>query len=287
MVKSIIFIQNSCINLNNSLLLFIDLDVFSMNEDNLVKYYNKFNEDKRFNSRGGLVEYKVSLKYIYEYLSEFENPKILDIGAGTGAYSIKLAEDGYDVTAVELVKHNLRYIEKCKKVRAYQGNAIDLSRFSDNTFDLVLLFGPMYHLISDTDKIKALAEAKRVTKHNGIIMVAYIMNDYAVIMHGFKDNNIMDSINNNLVDDSYHVRPKDNDLYSYVRLDDINNYNAKVKLERIKIITPDGPTNYIRPVINKMDDDVFNRYIDYVIAICEKEEMLGASAHTVDILRKI
>lgn len=61
MVKSIYFIQNSCINLNNSLLLFIDLDVFSMNEDNLVKYYNKFNEDKRFNSRGGYVEYIVSL----------------------------------------------------------------------------------------------------------------------------------------------------------------------------------------------------------------------------------
>lgn len=258
-----------------------------MNEDNLVKYYNKFNEDKRFNSRGGLVEYKVSLKYIYEYLNRFDNPKILDIGAGTGAYSIKLAEDGYDVTAVELVKHNLRYIEKCKKVRVYQGNAIDLSRFKDNTFDLVLLFGPMYHLINDNDKIKALSEAKRVTKPNGIIMVAYIMNDYAVIMHGFKDNNIMDSINNNLVDYSYHVRPKDNDLYSYVRLEDINKYNEKVKLERIKIITPDGPTNYIRPVINKMNDNVFSKYIDYVMSICEKEEILGASAHTVDILRKI
>ena len=85
-----------------------------MNEDNLIKYYNKFNEDKRFKSRGGLVEYKVSLKYIYKYLSEFDNPKILDIGAGTGAYSVRLALDGYDVTAVELIRHNLRYIEKCR-----------------------------------------------------------------------------------------------------------------------------------------------------------------------------
>lgn len=257
-----------------------------MNEDNLVKYYNKFNEDKRFNSRGGYVEYIVSLKYIYKYLNEFNNPKILDIGAGTGAYSIKLAEDGYDVTAIELVKHNLRYIEKCSKVDAYQGNAIDLSKFNDNTFDLVLLFGPMYHLISNDDKIKALSEAKRVTKNNGIIMVAYIMNDYAIVMHGFKDNNIMDAINNNLVDNNFHVTPNECDLYSYVRIEDINKYNKKVKLERIKIITPDGPTNYIRPIINKMDKDVFNKYIDYILSICDRKDIIGASAHVVDILKK-
>ena len=258
-----------------------------MNEDNLIKYYNKFNEDKRFNSRGGLVEYTISLKYIYKYLNELDNPKILDVGAGTGAYSIKLAEDGYDVTAIELVKHNLRYIEKCSKVHAYQGNAIDLSRFKDNTFDLVLLFGPMYHLIDDNDKIKALSEVARVTKPKGIIMVAYIMNDYAVIMHGFKDNNIIDSFNNNLIDSNFHVTPKEDDLYSYVRLEDINSYNDKVNLERVKIITPDGPTNYIRTIINKMDEEIFIKYIDYVLSICEREDILGASAHVIDILSKI
>ena len=242
-----------------------------MNEENLVKYYNKFNEDKRFNSRGGYVEYITTMKYIKEYLKEFDNPKILDIGAGTGAYCIPLSEDGYDVTAVELVKHNLRYIEsRSDNVCAYQGNAIDLSRFSDNTFDLVLLFGPMYHLISDRDKIKALSEAKRVTRENGIIMVAYIMNEYAVLTHGFKENT-----------------PKETDLYSYVRLEDINKYNDEVKLERIKIITPDGPTNYIRPIINKMDEVTFNKYIEYHLSICERLDILGASGHGLDILRKM
>lgn len=259
-----------------------------MNEENLVKYYNKFNEDKRFNSRGGYVEYITTMKYIKEYLKEFDNPKILDIGAGTGAYCIPLSEDGYDVTALELVKHNLRYIEsKSDKVSTYQGNAIDLSRFSDNTFDLVLLFGPMYHLISDSDKIKALSEAKRVTRENGIIMVAYIMNEYAVLTHGFKENKIIDSINNNLVDDTFHITPKETDLYSYVRLDDINKYNSEVKLERIKIITPDGPTNYIRPIINMMDEVTFNKYIEYHLSICERLDILGASGHTLDILRKM
>lgn len=259
-----------------------------MNEDNLIKYYNKFNEDKRFKSRGGQVEYITTMKYIRKYLKEFDNPKILDIGAGTGAYCIPLANDGYDITAVELVKHNLRYIQsKSDKVNVYQGNAVDLSRFSDNSFDLVLLFGPMYHLISDDEKIKALAEAKRVTRLNGIIMVAYIMNEYAIITHGFKENKIIDSINNNLVDNTFHITPKNTDLYSYVRLEDINYYNRETGLERIKIITPDGPTNYIRPILNKMDDVTFNKYIEYHLSICERLDILGSSGHTLDILRKI
>ena len=231
----------------------------SMNEENLVKYYNKFNEDKRFNSRHGKIEYITSLKYIYKYLNKMENPKILDIGEGTGKYSIKLADDGY---------------------------AIDLSIYKDNSFDLVLLFGPMYHLISDTDKIKALNEAKRVVKNGGIIMVAYIMNEYAILTHGFRDNNIKKSIKDNLVDNNYHITPKCDDLYSYVRICDINKYNKIVKLKRIKILTPDGPANYIRPLLNKMDEETFKIFLDYHLKTCEKKELLGAAAHILDILTK-
>ena len=130
----------------------------------LEDYYNKFNEDKRLTRRHGKVEFIVTLKYIHDYLNKMNNPKIIDIGAGTGKYSIELSNQGYDVTAIELVKHNLSYIKKYDKIKSYQGNAIDLSRFKDETFDLTLLFGPMYHLIDENDKIKALNEAKRITK---------------------------------------------------------------------------------------------------------------------------
>ena len=180
-----------------------------MNEENLINYYNKFNEEKRLNSRHGQVEFITSLKYIHEYLKGMNDPKILDVGAGCGRYSILLADEGYDVTAVELVKHNLRVIEKkSKKVKAYQANAIDLSKFKSETFDLVLLFGPMYHLCNKNDKIKALLEAKRVTKKNGIIMVAYCMNEYCVITHGFKDNYILDCMKDNMLDEKFHCLSK-------------------------------------------------------------------------------
>ncbi len=256
-----------------------------MNEENLIKYYNKFNEDKRLNTRHGQVEFITSMKYIKEYLARMDNPKIIDIGAGTGKYSCALANLGYDVTAVELVKHNLRVIEqKNKDVRAYWGNATDLSKFDDNSFDMALLFGPMYHLISKEDKIKALREAKRVTKSNGIIMVAYCMNDYCVIMHGFIDHNILDEIDK--LDQDFHITSNDDDLYSVVRLKEIDELNDIVNLKRLKIITPDGPANYLRPVLNKMTEAEFEKFIEYNLRTCEKIEMLGAAAHTLDILQK-
>ena len=256
-----------------------------MNEENLIVYYNKFNEDKRLNTRHGQVEFITSMQYIKKYLKKGD--KILDIGAGTGKYSIALANDGYDVTAVELVKHNLRVIEKnSNKVNVFQGNATNLSKISDNTYDLTLLFGPMYHLISNEEKIKALKEAKRVTKDNGIIMVAYCMNEYAVITHGFKEEFIENSIKNGKINEFFHITPSSNDLYSYVRIEDINSLNKEVNLQRIKIISPDGPSNYMRSILNKMSDEEFNIFLKYHLSTCERQDLIGAGAHTLDILKK-
>ena len=255
-----------------------------MNEENLIKYYNKFNEDKRLNTRHGQIEYITTMKYIHAYLKE--NAKIIEIGAGTGKYSGTLSKEGYNVTAVELVKHNLKTIEKkYKNVKTILGNATNLKKIKDNTYDLTLLLGPMYHLITKEEKIKALKEAKRITKQNGIIMVAYCMNDYAILIHGFRDNYIIESLKNNDIDNNFKITPKNTDLYSRVTIDDINELNKITNLERIKIISPDGPSNYMRNILNKMDDETFKLFIKYHISTCERQDLIGAGAHTLDILK--
>ena len=253
----------------------------------LEKYYNKFCEDKRLTRRHGKVEYITSMKYIHHYLGNNENAKILDVGAGTGRYSVELANEGYDVTAVELVKHNLGVLKsKGSTVKAYQGTALDLGRFKENTFDMTLVFGPMYHLYTFEDKLKALQEAKRVTKVGGIILVAYCMNEYSILTYGFKENNIKESIANGKVSKDFHVVSKPEDLYDYVRIEDINRLNEAAQLQRIKLISADGPANYIRPILHNMDEETFKIFLEYHLSTCEREDLLGASAHTLDILLK-
>lgn len=276
----------------------------------LVAYYNKFNEEKRLQSRHGQVEYHTTMHYIHRYLELLEREreadvelgqaasghvenrqteplKIIDIGAGTGRYSVALAAEGYDVTAVELVKYNLGILnQKGANVKAYQGNALKLKRFADNSFDLALLFGPMYHLHSDADQIQALSEAKRVTRPGGIIMVAYVMNDYSVIKYGFMENHIAERVQNGELTEDFQIRHNENELYDYVRLEQIDALNREAGLKRELIIAPDGLADYIRPVLNAMDEETFELFLQYQLKNCERPELLGASSHTVDILRK-
>lgn len=253
----------------------------------LETYYNKFCEEKRLTRRHGNVEYVTSMKYIHKYLEDMPGAKILDVGAGTGRYSVQLANEGYDVTAVELVKYNLGILkQKNSTVKAYQGNALNLKRFQNESFDMTLVFGPMYHLYTMEDKQKALQEAVRVTRKGGIILVAYCMNEYSIITHGFKDNYMKECIAQGKVNDAFRVTPSPEDLYDYMRLEDIAEVNQAAEVERIQIISADGPANYMRQTLNAMDEETYELFIKYHLSTCERPELLGASAHTLDILRR-
>ena len=250
-----------------------------MNEKELVEYYNKHNEDKRLKTKHANIEYITAMKYIHEYIKE--GYSILDVGAGTGAYSIPLRDEGYDVTAVELVKQNLKYMEKAN-INCYQGTATDLSKFKDNSYDIVLLFGPMYHLLTMDEKVKALEEAKRVSKK--YIFISYCMNEFALIYHGFMEGYIKDDIKN--IDDNFKILKDNDNLYSYVRLEDIDYLKDTCNLKRVKIINQDGPTEYIKKTVNNMDDETYDMFIKYHLSTCERPELLGAGRHILDILEK-
>ncbi len=256
----------------------------------LEEYYNKFNEEKRLNSRHGQVEFITSMKYIHKYIDTHVEPanfKILDIGAGTGRYSVALANEGYDVTAVELVKYNLGILKSKKStVKAMQGNALKLKKLADEQFDLTLLFGPMYHLFGFEDKKKALLEAKRVTKTGGVILTAYCMNEYSVLTYAFKERHILECVAQNRFTEDFHTISAKENLYDYVRLEDINSLNEAAGLTRLQILSPDGPANYIRPFLNQLSEEEFGHFLEYHLATCERQDLIGAGAHTLDILRK-
>ena len=259
--------------------------------NDLIQYYNKFNEEKRLDSRHGQVEFRVSMKYIHDYIPEDREKndiKILDIGAGTGKYSVALSKEGYDVTAVELVKYNLGILKsKGSNVKAMQGNALNLKKLNDNTFDVTLLFGPMYHLFGQEDKKKALSEARRVTKPGGIILVAYCMNEYGVLTYAFKEKHIEECMEENRLTKDFKTISYKENLYDYMRIEDIDKLLVDSGLERIKIISPDGPANYMRPFLNQLTEEEFEYFVQYQMATCERQDLIGAGAHTLDILRKI
>ncbi|MBR3401678.1 MAG: class I SAM-dependent methyltransferase [Parasporobacterium sp.] len=256
----------------------------------LEEYYKEYNEEGRLLSRHGQVEYLTTMRYIEECLEGISDPSILEVGAGTGRYSVTLAKQGLHVTAVELIEHNLEILRSkldgTEPVNAMQGNALDLSAFGNNSFDLTMLLGPMYHLYTKEEKLRALSEAVRVTKPGGHILVAYCMNEPTVIQYIFGMNHLHEIMDLNMLTADWHCISEPKDLFEMVRTEEIAELDAAVPVKRIKLVATDGATNYKRECIDAMDDETFAKWMDYHFTICERQDLIGASHHTLDMLRK-
>ena len=257
----------------------------------LENYYNNYDEEGRLLRRHGQVEYLTTMHYINSILQQDKSKRILEVGAGTGRYSVTLAKEGYEVDAVELVQHNLDILKSkldgSEKITPVQGNALDLSRYGDGEFDLVLLLGPMYHLYTKEDREKALSEAVRVAKKGGHILVAYCMNECVVVQFAFAADNIKNLVGKNMLTDDFHCLSNPEDLFAMVRLEEIFELTKDMKVEREKIVAADGATVYMRDKVNEFDDETFDLWMKYHLATCERMDLIGATNHSLDILKKI
>ncbi len=252
----------------------------------LEKYYNKFNEEHRLTTRHGQVEFNTTMHFIHKYITENSSMKILDIGAGTGRYSVTLQKEGHSVTAVEKVPRNLKVLEeKHSGVNCWPGDACDLHFLSDNTFDITLLFGPLYHLHTQEEMLKALSEARRVTKNGGIIFTTYLLNEYSVLTYCFKERHIKDVMEKNALTSDWHTKASKEELYTYLRLEDIDTLNQKSGLSLLKRFASDGASDYMRQELNALDEEEFKLFMQYHLSVCERPELLGASSHVVDVLK--
>lgn len=232
------------------------------------------------------------MRYIEKYIKPGDH--VLEIGAGTGRYSHALARQGYAVDVVELVEHNIEVFRKntlsTENITVTQGNALDLSAFPDNEYDITLLLGPLYHLYSEEDKRQALREAIRVTKQGGgCIFAAYVISDGCLLDEGFRRGNInvAEYMENGLIDsETFAAKSEPKDLFELVRKEDIDDLMSVFPTRRLHYVAADGCALFMREVIDKMDDDTFELYLKYHFAVCERNDLAGMTSHALDIFRK-
>ena len=257
----------------------------------LNDFYNHYDEDSRLLFQHGSVEFLTTMRYIEKYLKHGD--KVLEIGAGTGRYSHALARRGHPVDAVELVAHNIEVFRQNTRpgesVTIAQGNALDLSAFADNAYDVTLLLGPLYHLYTQDDKRRALREAIRVTKPGGVVFAAYVISDGCLLDEGFKRQtiNVAQYIEEGLIDSrTFAARSRPQDLFELVRKEDIDRIMATFPTTRLHYIASDGCALLIRESIDAMDDQEFDLYMKYHFATCEREDLQGVTSHALDIFQK-
>ncbi|MUL83729.1 MULTISPECIES: bifunctional 2-polyprenyl-6-hydroxyphenol methylase/3-demethylubiquinol 3-O-methyltransferase UbiG [unclassified Mycolicibacterium] len=136
-------------------------------------YTNQFSESERLRTRS--AQGRLEFERVQELVGTRIAPqsKILDVGGATGVHAVALAEQGHDVVLIDPVPDHVATARRCGTFSAEIGDAREL-RFPDDAFDVVLLFGPLYHLASQRIRIDCLREAKRVTRAGGWLFAAVI-----------------------------------------------------------------------------------------------------------------
>lgn len=257
----------------------------------LNEFYSHYDEDGRLSKKHGSVEFLTTMRYIGKYIKPGD--RVLEVGAGTGRYSHALARQGYTVDAVELIGHNIDVFQNNtqpgENISITQGNALDLSAFSDNTYDITLLLGPLYHLYTKEDKRQALREAIRVTRPGGVIFAAYVISDGCLLDEGFLRGNInvAEYVKTGLLDgETFAAKSEPKDLFELVRKEDVDELMRDFPTTRLHYVASDGCALLLRYAIDAMDDDAFALYLNYHFATCERADLLGVTSHALDVFRK-
>lgn len=150
-----------------------------MTED-VKKYYDDFaeNEWNRLNNSYSKVEYASTLYLIEKYFPKTGN--IIDIGSGPGRYSLALLKRGYNVSLLDLSKNELEIAKKkieesnLKAEQYHCKSALELEFLEDESFDGVLVMGPLYHLHGAKERQKVLKDTYRILKKDGVALISYI-----------------------------------------------------------------------------------------------------------------
>ena len=256
----------------------------------LNKFYNEIcNEDTRLDQKHRKLEFLTTDRYVQKYLKP--NCRILEVGAGTGRYSLYYASQGYKVNSIEYVQHNLDVLKSKitdnMNIVAEQGDAIDLSRFEDNIFDIVLVLGPLYHLYTEEEINKCINEAKRVCKNNGIMMFAYLPNDSIVISWALLKGHLKFGYDNKRFDQNFKIISEPSEIMRAFYIDELEKIMNSNNIEKINNISTSGVAPHFRNIIDNLSEEEFEIWKNYHFSSCERKEVQGYSTHMLYIGKKI
>lgn len=244
------------------------------------------------------MEFAVTLRALKDYLPPAP-AQILDVGGGPGRYAIALAQLGYEVTLFDLSKSCLELAkqkaqEAGVKIAGFEhGDARDLSRFADESFDAILLMGPLYHLLIEEDRRRALCEARRVLKANGLLFAAFITK-YAVLRWATKEepNWIIkhpERLETLLSLGALPKRPDDTGFTSayFAHPNEIKPLIESEGFDTLDLIACEGIISMIEGKINELTGEAFEAWVELNYKLGRDPSILGAAEHILYVGRKL
>jgi SAM-dependent methyltransferase len=262
----------------------------------IAAYYNNDPEVERNRLTRHQLEHDLTWRYLDQYLPS--KGSILEIGAATGGYTLGLARRGYSVIAVDLSAGN---IEVCRKRLAEAGlerqvklvlaDARDLREVTERGFDAILLMGPLYHLIEETDRRKALKEASDRLREGGVLFSAFISR-FGVV------GDLMKKLPN-WIENQEEVRsllekgrrpdgaPRDGGFRGYfANISEIVPLHEALGFETLAFVGVEPAISADDESYNSLEGELRRLWLDLLYEISAEKAIVGASRHLLYIGRK-
>lgn len=258
-----------------------------MNE--IEKYYNE-----QYDEWARLERHRIEFDITKRYLDEFiigSNLKVIDIGGGPGRYSIYLSQKGHHVTLVDLSKRNIEDAKTKTKelgIKLDDYMVADVMKFSHpDQFDCVLLMGPLYHLLTEDERKKAVENSLSLLKPGGIIVVAFISN-YAPMMDLLR---LVEPIEN------------PNDLLKYLKNGENSEGNGfttayfssyeeaqelmnSFGLTQLAFAGVENILSFKEPELMALEEAAYRKWLEIGYALSQDSNVIGTSHHFLYIGRK-
>jgi 2-polyprenyl-3-methyl-5-hydroxy-6-metoxy-1,4-benzoquinol methylase len=221
--------------------------------------------------------------------------RILDIGGGPGRYSIYYANKGCDVTLFDLSSENVKFaLEKSKEmnlnIKVITGDAREVDKLIKKEFDHIFVMGPMYHLLDEKDRIKALNEAISLLKPGGLIYVSFILM-FAGIIYGMKyDPQLLLCETQKYIDSVLKSESYIGDSFTkafFINQKDIIPFMNKFCLEKKHLFGQESILSPCEGNILNQSQEVIDKWIEIAEQLCERDEFLSYSDHAMYIGQKI
>ena len=240
------------------------------------------------------TEFAVTLKVLEAYLPA-PGCSVLDIGGGPGRYSIELARQGYRVTLFDISGESLGLAQaKAAEVgvtleSCIHGNALDLSELGESSFDAVLLMGPLYHLLSQEDRERAIQEAKRVLKPQGRLFAAFITR-FAPFRHAAFAEPEWPVENPEyaarVLETGVHERPAAFAKAYFAHPVEIIPLMESCGLQTLMLIGCEGIVAGHEGMVNELEGEAWQRWVELNYRLGQEPSLYGASDHLLCVGEK-